>query len=160
MAAWLANPVAYTVACSPAGPRNPAPMSVSPSTGSVVPGARLEVVALVPPALHATTASRAVAASRARRMHGDRRSTRASVAASGDEDDAADGLAALEEGVGGRGLGERERPVDEHAQLTRGDVVDQLRHQGLGARRDELDPEEHPGQRVVPGREHRDVERL
>ena len=50
----------------------------------------------------------------------------------GDEDDSADGLAALEVRVGGGGLGEREGAVDLDAQAARGDVVDETARSSPG----------------------------
>ena len=60
--------------------------------------------------------------------------------------DPADGLAALEIGVGGGGFCERIRPVDLDAQAPGGDVVDEPTDHRLRTGRRDLRAEEHAGE--------------
>src|SRR5215471_15328646 len=77
-----------------------------------------------------------------------------------DEDDAPDCLPALDIRVCGSRVGERERPVDEHCEPTRGNVIDERTDHCAGAIGEDLRAEEDAGQRVVPHRQQRHVERL
>ena len=112
MAAALGRPVANTDACSPAGPRSPSPIGASPSFGRR--GRRRSVDVgdvLVPHHGRAHGEGDEGDDDEARRVSGLPHAVE--CGGSRHEDDAADGLAALDVGVGRGRLGQRERAVDD-----------------------------------------------
>src|SRR3954463_15877903 len=82
----------------------------------------------------------------------------AGAAVSGDEQDAADGLTALDVGMGSGGLGQREAPVDDGLQVAAGHLVEQLGDAGAYALGGHLHGQGETDQRAVAGDERGDVD--